>query len=87
MNGLLPSLAGVMIFSFSSYSAATDTIEPISTKIDTLRAAVTDMPDIVDMSHADPKTWSSLRWTAQRLVWASNPIEIDFSGARPSGEW
>jgi hypothetical protein len=31
-----------------------------STPAAELGAAVTDMPDIIDMSHADPKTWHSL---------------------------
>ena len=30
-----------------------------------LHAAITDMPDIVDMSYADPKTWNSLPPAAQ----------------------
>ena len=30
-----------------------------------MRAAVTDTPEIVDMSHADPKTWQSLPPAAQ----------------------
>lgn len=88
MSGILPSLTGTMLFAITSYSAAADTTEPLSTKIDTLlHAAVTDMPDIIDMSHADPKTWSSLLPTAQTSVWALTPIEIKFSGARPLGEW
>lgn len=87
MNGMLLSLTGVMLFALTLHSAAADTKVPLSTKIDiVLHAAVTDMPDIIDMSHADPKTWSSLLPTAQRSVWAST-IEIKFSAARPLGEW
>jgi hypothetical protein len=86
MNGTVPALKGIMHFTLTSYSAAADTTEPLSTKIDRLlHAVITEMPDIIDMS-ADPKTWSSL---AQR-VWAPNAIEIKLGpGQRPNNllEW
>jgi hypothetical protein len=73
MKGMLPSLTGIMLCTLASHSAAVD--PTLSTKTgETLHAAVTDMPDIIDMSHADPKTWHSLPPTPQRLVRASHPI-------------
>jgi hypothetical protein len=34
-------------------------------KVQEVHAAVTDMPDIIDMSNADPRTWQSLPPAAQ----------------------
>ena len=53
MKRMLLGLAGIMLCT-SLYSAA-------ATKAgEELHSAVTDMPAIIDMSHADPKTWHRL---------------------------
>jgi hypothetical protein len=73
MKGMLPSLTGIMLCTLASHGAAVD--PTLSAKTDeALHAAVTNMPDIIDMSHADPRTWHSVPPTAQRLVWESIPI-------------
>jgi hypothetical protein len=64
MKELLPSLTGIvllMLCTLAWQGAGADATLPLSTAPgDELRAAVTDMPDIIDMSHADPRTWHSL---------------------------
>jgi hypothetical protein len=48
-----------------------------------MRAAVTDMPEIVDMSHADPKSWHNLPPPAQVYDQASQfQLPVQFS-SRP----
>jgi hypothetical protein len=64
MKGILPSLAGLMLIASTLHSGAAECLlQSKSSK--NLHAAVTDMPDIIDMSHADPKTWHSLPPEAQ----------------------
>jgi hypothetical protein len=64
MKELLPSLTGIllcMLCTLAWHVAGADTTPPLSTEPgQALRAAVTDMPDIIDMSHADPRTWHNL---------------------------
>jgi hypothetical protein len=64
MKELLPSLTGIllcMLCTLAWHVADADTTLPLSTKPgEELRAAVTDMPDIIDMSHADPGTWHNV---------------------------
>ena len=65
MKGSLMPLA-VILCAATLHNAAGDTAVPLQTKRGTeLHAAVTDMPDIIDMSYADPKTWHSLPPAAQ----------------------
>ena len=66
MKGILLVLPGVMLCAATLHSAAADPAVPLQTKTgEELHSAVTDMPDIIDMSHADPKTWYSLPPAAQ----------------------
>ena len=66
MKGILLSLTGVMLCAATVHSAAADSTVPLESKMgEELHAAVTDMPEIIDMSHADPKTWHSLPPAAQ----------------------
>jgi hypothetical protein len=64
MKRLLPSLTGIMLCMLCTlawHGAGADTTLPLSTEPgEQLRAAITDMPDMIDMSHADPRTWHSL---------------------------
>ena len=54
MKRMLLLLTGIMLCTAHLHSAA-------ATKaFDELHAAVTDIPDVIDMSHADPKTWHRL---------------------------
>ena len=55
MNGTLLTLTSLMLTALALNAVAPDPAVPHQ-----LRAAITDMPKIVDMSHADPKTWNRL---------------------------
>ena len=62
----LLQLTGILLCAATLYSATADPAAPLQTKQgEELHAAITDMPDIVDMSYADPKTWNSLPPAAQ----------------------
>jgi hypothetical protein len=66
MKGILLALPGVMLCAAQLHSAAADPAVPLQTKTgEELHSAVTDMPEIIDMSHADPKSWHSLAPAAQ----------------------
>ena len=52
MKHMLPSLTAIGFCTLALTSAAADPTALVPT-----RAAVTDMPDIVDMSYADPRSW------------------------------
>jgi hypothetical protein len=66
MKGILLSLTGVMLCAATVHSAAADSTVPPESKMgEELHAAVTDMPEIIDLSHADPKSWYSLPPAAQ----------------------
>jgi hypothetical protein len=59
-NFLLP-LMGIMLCASTLHSAFPDPTVPSQTEPgEKLHAAVTDIPDIIDMSHADPTTWHGL---------------------------
>ena len=59
-------LTGIMLCAAILPSAAADMAMPVQTKPgEALHAAVTDMPDTIDMSYADPKTWHRLPPAAQ----------------------
>ena len=61
MKDMLPPLVGVVLCTLALNSAAADPAAPLPMKAGKeLHSAVTDMPDIIDMSHADPKTWDRL---------------------------
>ena len=61
MKGILLALTGAMLCAAQLHSAAAGPAVPLQSKTgEELHAAVTDMPEIIDMSHADPKTWHSL---------------------------
>ena len=66
MKGILLALTGAMLCAAQLHSAAAGPAVPLQSKTgEELHAAVTDMPEIIDMSHADPKTWHSLPPAAQ----------------------
>ena len=66
MKGILPSLAGLMICASTLHGGAADPDGFLQSKIaKDAHATVTDVPDSIDMSHADPKTWHSLPLEAQ----------------------
>ncbi len=66
MKGILLVLPGVMLCAATLHSAVADpTVLPQTKTGEELHSAVTDMPDIIDMSHADPKSWHSLPPAAQ----------------------
>jgi hypothetical protein len=66
MKRILLSLTGVMLCAATLHSAAADLAVPLQSRTGKeLHAAVTDMPEFIDMSHADSKTWHSLPPAAQ----------------------
>jgi hypothetical protein len=65
MKEMLPSLMGIVVCALALNCAAADPTAPLPTEPgQELHSAVTDMPDIIDMSHADPTTWHSVPPTA-----------------------
>ena len=59
-------LTGILLCAATLHSAVADLAMPVQTKpVEALHAAVTDMPDTIDMSYADPKTWHRLPPAAQ----------------------
>lgn len=59
-------LTGIMLCAATLHGATADPAPPLQTRqADELHAAITDMPEAVDMSYADPKTWNSLPPAAQ----------------------
>ena len=66
MKHLLLPLTGIVLCATTLHSTAADLAMPVQTKpSEALHAAVTDRPDIIDMSYADPKTWHGLLPAAQ----------------------
>jgi len=65
MKRILPPLMGVMLCVLPLHSAMADPAVSQTKEEEEFHAAVTDMPAIIDMSHADPKTWHSLPSAAQ----------------------
>ena len=54
-------LIRIMLCAATLHGPTADPAAPLQTKQgEELHAAITDMPDTVDMSYADPKTWNSL---------------------------
>ena len=65
MKKFLLPLMGIILCTATPHSASADSAVPAQTKQgEELHAAVTDMPDTIDMSNA-PKTWQSLPPAAQ----------------------
>ena len=60
MKQILLPLTGIMLCAATLHSAADPAAPPQTKQAKELHAAVTDIPDIIDMSHADPGTWHSL---------------------------
>jgi hypothetical protein len=60
MKGILPALTGIMLCAATTHSNAADSAPLQYETGKEMHAAVTDTPEIVDMSHADPKTWHRL---------------------------
>ena len=61
MKDMLPPLVGIVLCTLALNSDAADPAALLLTRPgQELHAAVTDMPDIIDMSHADPRTWDRL---------------------------
>jgi hypothetical protein len=64
MKRLLPSLTGIglcMLCTLAWHGASAEPTLPLPTEpSEELRAAVTGMPDMIDMSHADPVTWHNV---------------------------
>ena len=60
MKGLLPSLTGIVLCILAWHGAGADPAPPSTEPGEELRAAVTDMPDMINMSHADPSTWHNV---------------------------
>ena len=59
-------LTGIMLCATTLHGPTADPAASLQTKQgEELHAAITDMPDTVDMSYADPKTWNSLPPAAQ----------------------
>jgi Bacterial SH3 domain len=74
MNGTVPAVTGIMLFALTSYSAAADTTEPLSTNIDATDAlpprsivAVSGMPHGASFSEGRPYGTSG---------WSFRPDEI-----------
>jgi hypothetical protein len=62
MKRILMALSGLMLCAAPLHSNAADPALPPQGKMGEERsAAITDVPETIDMSHADPKTWHSLR--------------------------
>ena len=63
---LLLQLTGIMLCAATLHGATADPAASLQTKQgEELHAAITDMPDTVDMSYADPKAWHSIPPAAQ----------------------
>jgi hypothetical protein len=61
MRRIFLALTGIMLCAATLHSNAADTALPLQGEIGKEKsAAVTDMPEIIDMSYADPKTWHRL---------------------------
>ena len=68
MNQILAPLTCAMLSVAPFHSVATNPAIPLQSQMgDELHSAVTDMPAIIDMSHADPKTWHSLPPAAEGI--------------------
>lgn len=86
MNGTLMALTGVMLGAIALNAVAADPAVPHRRKLsEELHAAVAAMPEIIDMSHADPKTWHALPRAGQVYLAGEVGFPAPFSGrTRPS---
>lgn len=87
MKRILLPLAGIMLCAAPVHSTAADPAVPLQTKQgEESHAVVTDMPDIIDISHADPRTWHRLPRAAQVNDWSSKeldqPIGFNFESSK-----
>ena len=81
MNGTLLSLTGMMLGAIALDAVAADPAVPHQWKLgQKLHAAVTAMPEIIDMSHADPKTWHGLPRAGQVYLAGEVGFPSPFSG-------
>ena len=60
MKSFRMSLMGIILCASVLHSASNDPAVHQAEPSEELHAAVTDIPDMIDMSHADPKTWHGL---------------------------
>jgi hypothetical protein len=60
MKEILLPLTGIMFCAATIQSAAKTTLLLHVKQDEGWHAAVTDIPDVIDMSHADPRTWHRL---------------------------
>ena len=65
MKGILPALTGIILCAPTMHSTAADSAPLQYEARKEMHAALTDTPEIVDMSHADPMTWHRLPPAAQ----------------------
>jgi len=65
MSRILLALTGIALCATLPSAAADDAASFQTGQVKQLHAAVTDMPEVVDMSYADPKAWHSLPSAAQ----------------------
>jgi hypothetical protein len=75
MKRILFPLMGIALCAATLQSAIADSAVSLQTKHgEESHAVVTDIPDIIDMSYADPKTWNRLPlappndWSSEVLV-------------------
>ena len=74
MKQILLPLTGIMLCAATLHSAADPAAPPQTKQGKELHAAVTDIPDVIDMSHADPGTWHSLPPGVR--VWDRSPAHL-----------
>ena len=74
MKRILP-LMGIVLCAATLQCAAADSAVLLQTKHgEESHAVVTDVPDIVDMSYADPKTWDLLPLAPPLNDWSSEVL-------------
>ena len=74
MKRIFP-LIGIALFSATLQCAAADSAVLLQIKHgEEAHAVVTDIPDIVDMSYADPKTWDLLPLAPPLNDWSSEVL-------------
>jgi hypothetical protein len=79
MKVLLLPLMGGLLCAAALQSAAADPAVPLQIEpSEEMHAAITDVPDIIDMSRADPKTWHKLPSAA--YVYGQSPAGAGYEG-------
>ena len=63
-------LIGVMLCAATLNSADGRTVAPQTKQVEEVHAAVTDMPDIIDMSNADPERGSVCHLLHRSRFWS-----------------